>query len=100
MSEPKFTKGPWYVDQGEKVGYGIHSYHTRICIMRLATSDPLDIIATLPHDNTEEANAALIAAAPDMYWMLESLLDLLELNGLYAKHHEITELLKKARGEA
>ncbi|MCP4058377.1 MAG: hypothetical protein GY738_13895 [Pseudoalteromonas sp.] len=78
--ETKFTKGEWiascYVvvdSQGDTIA-------------DCGFSDEI-------HDEKEETNAALIAAAPEMYAMLERL----QLN--VADEIERDELLKKARDE-
>ena len=65
------------------------------------------LLGETPEDNPDRkeyldfdkitANAALIAAAPEMYAMLEDLLDKFR-NDEFAP--EIEKLLKKARGEA
>ena len=67
MSEPKFTKGPWEATYDSQLQALIEIYNTEDRIM----------VATLPDRGTVEAmpeieaNANLIAAAPDMYEALE-----------------------------
>lgn len=90
----KHTKGPWETDgrtiwDGQRVG---------------------SVVATLPscglHFNTE-ANATLIAAAPDLLEALENMLDVLVVltkntdRELYGKItlDNLETLIKKARGE-
>jgi hypothetical protein len=102
MSEPKFTPGPW-------------SVRDKICIFRFlsVTSDKSPFLiakimqpdmqgilenATKEKANWEQlsANAALIAAAPEMY---EMLVDIAEqrVTGL-SMYAAINKLLVKARG--
>ena len=69
MSEPNFTKGPWRVEQGgisSKDGYADVLYVESGTIYSEYTSDPPSLV--IPN----EANAALIAAAPDMLEALEA----------------------------
>lgn len=112
MSEPKFTPGPW-------------SVRDKICIFRFlsVTSDksPFMIAKVMEPDmqriledatkekaNWEQlsANAALIAAAPDMYEFIKSLtsfggqiaLATLGEDGMKI-YNEAMRVLAKARGE-
>lgn len=90
-NEAKFTKGPWNVDQ-----YG------NIVQVKSGKSDPRDCIRAgglaLASNNGEPmANRYLIAAAPEMYAMLQDIAN---------KWHDgtplalkINKLLTKARGE-
>ena len=84
MSKPNITNGPW------------ESQLTRIYggNKMLFTQDWWDSPEELKQ---AEANASLAAAAPEMYAMLEDLLDKFR-NDEFAP--EIEKLLKKARGEA
>ena len=84
MSEAKFTKAPWKIqDDGYgligvlfRKGYGVLVGHK---------------------DNESISNAHLIAAAPEMY---EMLIQLQIEGGLgIARHRQIDRLLSKARGE-
>ena len=93
MSEPKFTRDGWHVE-GRSVCIG----------------DTVYVPAMWCKDKTDEecrANAALIAAAPDMYDMLQSVLDecaICDPNFHYPGdcdlRGQIEAVLKKARGEA
>ena len=90
MSEAKFTKGEWSI-HGD---WGIKAEGVNDCI------------ATFEHfDQRPEwafANAHLIAAAPEMYEMLDEVLNVLghELNPTNKSYIKaIKELLAKARGE-
>ena len=88
MSETKFTPGPWNNCDGET----IETKEARICIVA-----PLNL---KPEES--DANAALIAAAPEMYRKLEWLqreFDESDDEELVAIGWEIELILKKARGE-
>ena len=89
MSEPKFTRGPWNNCDGET----IETKKARICIIA-----PLNLT-----QEESDANAALIAAAPEMYAKLKELADVLRFGGMRCTNRtmaqEIEEILKKARGE-
>jgi len=62
MSEPKFTKGPWKVQNN--LSYSDRKYHYQI----LTKDAGLWVANTEDCDSEEEeANAALIAAAPELY---------------------------------
>lgn len=84
MSEVKFTKGPWKVQDD---GYGL---------IGVALRNGFGVL--IGHKNKETiANAHLIAAAPEMY---EMLIQLQVEGGLgIARHRQIDRLLKKSRGE-
>ena len=85
MSEAKFTKGDWC----------IRLIDGKFAIMRHDTG--YGICSTVMCDDTDKANAHLIAAAPSMYAMLQELLDGGSLHRMDAK--SISDLLAKARGE-
>ncbi len=87
----KFTPGPWFTMFGNHV----HS-HGNGFVAR-ATDSPLGPAAN-------RANANLIAAAPEMYELLDRIKGMLEFckleNSIDAEtEHEIDRLLAKARGE-
>lgn len=89
MDEPKFTPGTWNNCDGET----IETKKARICIIA-----PLNLT-----QEESDANAALIAAAPEMY---EALADIAETCGNRGCSEtcaeagcKICEILKKARGE-
>lgn len=97
MSEPKFTPGPWHVE--------IVRYVCYIC----NEVGPHALTFDGSHFGTDSdiANANLIAAAPDMYDMLQSVLDecaICDPNFHYPGdcdlRGQIEAVLKKARGEA
>ena len=102
----KFTPGPWkYV----RVKEDIDTF-----AIRTETDDTLAAVGISPvgwRPGKDIANAALIAAAPEMYDELKDLLDAMEA-GLFPqaapgvdypavmeKKWELRKLLKKARGE-
>lgn len=110
MSE-KFTKGPWVGFDGKKFqNMGAWSAENDECGSHsaVAVTDANGAVLCLVveegiRDRFIDANAALIAAAPDMYEMLDKISDgLLEAGGIgnCALAKEIEELLAKARGEA
>ena len=83
MSEVKFTKGEWKVERFvNNKGFEI------------SFNDDGEVVSDYVY---EEADAHLIAASPEMYAMLQELLDGGSLHRMDAK--AISELLAKARGE-
>lgn len=82
MSEPKFTPGPWYVD-GTFV----------------TNDEDLDICSM--GDVAWEANAHLIAAAPELYEALRDLIAYCDPTGDYIDDELVwaRAALAKARGE-
>ena len=87
MSEPKFTKEPWEVSKNQPTVVGTREKSVCKCELdwNLGAGE-------------RKTNAALIAAAPDMYAMLEELATCGAIaNGLYVA--KIKKLLAKARGE-
>lgn len=90
MFEAKFTKGPW-VARG--------STPSRIYGMFRADKEVL-VAACGSVIEQAGANAHLIAAAPEMYMMLEKvLIEYKEMLGMSPEIDEIEQLLAKARGE-
>jgi len=89
MSEPKFTPGPW------RVGKSIYQSQARVVAEK--GGRVADVFAY--EEDQDHANAALIAAAPEMYELLDELdkaTTAAEIDALYTR---IPALLKKARGE-
>ena len=84
MSEVKFTPGPWRIEQ-------YPSIHVRSC----------DGECVLAHDYITDADAHLIAAAPELYEALEELYDAIDSAvGLTPERLEkARQALRKARGE-
>ena len=88
MSDTKFTKGVWsmrngyigVIDQSDTQSYGM--------MLNICSMDTWDF-------NNWKSNAHLIAAAPEMYEMLDEIMrDVSQVNVI-----EIRKLLEKARGE-
>lgn len=85
MSEAKFTKGPWEYD------------NRMIEVLADNGAEPVCF------DVCSDENGHLIAAAPEMYEMLDALCTyLIDLDSLGTTHkaRQIEKLLAKARGEA
>lgn len=107
MSEEKFTPGPWFIKQSEEIRspYSPNVSSTRITILDEPGGQyqSRHVIAQVAKGNGRgEANAALIAAAPEMYRKLEWLqreFDESDDEELVAIGWEIELILKKARGE-
>lgn len=92
----KHTPGPWTILGDFKGAVSIqHAEDSMsvICKLNNRCGQPF-------HAMNEDANAALIAAAPDLLNMIECLLESGELNGVGAEEYEqIEKLIRKARGE-
>lgn len=107
MSEEKFTKGPWFIKQSEEIrsSYSPNVSSTRITILDEPGGQyqSRHVIAQVAKGNGRgEANAALIAAAPEMYEQLKRNCDLCMLKHPECEWCEICDtgkVLKKARGE-
>lgn len=89
--ETKFTKGEWNIQDD---GYGM---------IGVKLKKGLGILIGRKSKETQ-ANAHLIAAAPEMYEMLDAIRcflseDGLQTSGLAKEIAKIPELLDKARGE-
>ena len=69
MSETKFTKGPWRATYDSQLQAAIEIYNTEDRVMVAVLPDR----GTIEAMSEIEANANLIAAAPDMYEALEHL---------------------------
>lgn len=92
MSE--FTKGPW-ISKEESGAFDIESDNLLIGVVLGVDLDHTGFNVC----NECQANAHLIAAAPDMYGMLESLSEQLTDINAHQAVNEIEALLAKARGE-
>lgn len=87
MKETKFTKGEWQVS-GD--GLNVNSGGCRVARAYSGSN--------IAYVQPARANAHLIAAAPEMYKLLEDYL--MKCNFVYGENYdEVEELLKKARGE-
>lgn len=86
MSEAKFTKGEWRAIEGFGSDYGVQIGN--------------DGGFKFHHEMANaEANAHLIAAAPELYAMLEKLSGQLTDINAHRAADEVESLLSKARGE-
>ena len=97
--KPKWTKGPWDLsDIGE---YGDWDGNSRV-----VAADDIRICAVHAGGDAEmsaenEANAHLIAAAPDLYKMLDRLLDEYAYDGKadISIWNDVHNVMARARGE-
>lgn len=98
MSEAKFTKREWAViTEPESERYLTTVDCGGVMQLNVITS-ATDI--TFAESFERRANAHLIAAAPEMYEMLEKIHDSMAGNGEYGEfYYDVKELLAKARGE-
>lgn len=100
MTEPKFTKGPWGLDVGfESSRPGDFDEYWQV-------HDGHDAIACSAncYAGNREANAHLIAAAPDLYEALQACLNFMEnteseLGFSLESADQARATLAKARGE-
>lgn len=93
----KFTKGPWFVYDDRR----FLILKGKVCVND-NDGEPIVVADTNHYFDEARANAALIAAAPDMYEMLDEISDgLLDAGGFgnCALAKRIEQLLAKARGE-
>lgn len=102
--ETKFTKGEWEVIDGTLVGEQVLFVHVNgngvVCIL----TNQVD--AHLPVSVEGKANAHLIAAAPEMYHMLNRVIqaqkdadnEIEHSDLLHFLYDDIEKLLAKARG--
>ncbi len=86
MSKTQFTAGPWHVTE----------YMSDYVI---DGADGFDVCNVINNDDIDRHNANLIAAAPEMYAMLEKLSMQLTAINAHKAVDEIERLLAKARGE-
>ena len=94
MSKPQFTSGPWHVSENQPTVVGTQEKVVCKCELdwNLGARE-------------RKANAALIAAAPEMYDLLQKVVNLEVLTGYWdiknncSLRESIQKLLKKARGE-
>ncbi|HJH05434.1 MAG TPA: hypothetical protein K8W19_15615 [Victivallis vadensis] len=94
MIEPKFTPGPWSILFNDKTKVVLEQQGVAVFVA--------DTYAGFTKSEEEQkANAALIAAAPEMYEGLKEIRDVMEKDGRFCRTVEaIDKLLMKARGEA
>jgi hypothetical protein len=104
MKETKFTKGPWnfWMHENKKL-HGL-SYLQIIHIgpegvEKICQFDCLHDLMPQSEKDSILANVALIAAAPDMYAMLEAIAKEMGDCRILLRGQSIQDLLAKARGE-
>ena len=103
----QFTPGPWYIRPrtAEQTVLGTTTY-TRTTILDDANGkySPKHVIAQIARGNgREEANAALIAAAPEMYdWQTAALAEMQSICRMFGVPDYVRESLEQLieRGEA
>ena len=95
MSKPQFTSGPWHVSKNQPTVVGTRE--KAVCKCELDWNLGAE---------ERKANAALIAAAPEMYAMLEQLVEAVKtLNAISLIKikdkliEDAVNIIKKARGE-
>ena len=103
-AEPKFTPGPWVAHyQGVYANGGVDTYSGAV-LGRVATAEPLSASDEdgrfWTASGCEEANAHLIAAAPELYNAVRALLKLHEAHHNEPLHAQAREILAKAEGKA
>jgi len=95
MTEPKFTPGPWNVKFHivDDMTFCVVEDESRKAICEVFSHEP-------NWEDEQEANARLLAAAPEMYEMLASIRRTLKYMG-YLPYlvKDIDLILRKARGE-
>ncbi len=98
MSKAKFTKGPWQTSyrKNKKGMYSQDVYCEKGETICTCDWYPVDEGSGITSTN-REGNAHLIAAAPEMYAALNSLVE--SGIGNMAMHNTVVDLLAKARGE-
>ena len=99
MSQPKFTPGPWTVGHG----YGIETAIKGWTYYPICYGKDEEQVCDIVYN---KADADLIAAAPEMYEFIESLINEIEENGLmehessrHAILNDANRVIRKARGE-
>ncbi len=90
MSEAKFTKGEWAVDSYASIDNSVRVMQGNILISYLFIFDDAEEV---------NANAHLIAAAPEMYKALKSILDSPYTELQEEDFEMIEKTLSKAKGE-
>jgi len=112
MSETKFTPGPWVTKQNGRY-IDCDGWHAEDANSSMSgfvgVSDEYGNVAALVvesiggvQEEQQEANASLIAAAPEMYAALKEVADLIVESGMDLTFDldSIQEALAKARGES
>jgi hypothetical protein len=94
MSAPKFTPGPWKFSIGGTGDFPTWGVHIGPTLLHLRPGFPMEVM---------DANARLIAAAPELYAALEGALDCLSsFPGVGSEQARASAeaALAKARGES
>ena len=118
MSKEKFTRGPWFADWEnnptffpfvwQENGYAVAKMCGKPSAKLENTTIPVACLSDFAEPEKVLANAALIAAAPEMYDLLEHYLDLIQKANdgdaiaeqkIFEQAADIEKVLKKARGE-
>ena len=91
MSEDKFTSGPWNNPEGGNLRGAVVAKDGEV------VCDPS---CAGRHEDDAEANARLIASAPEMYYILDIIDTYHAIKGVNNRwERTISKLLKKVRGE-
>ena len=104
MSETKHTPGPW-VGAGPSFGDPLPRYTTEIVTEWEDEDEQRPVICTLPfrhYDHENEANARLIAAAPELLEALEEIMKQTDQRSNYLIDHVYLiarAAIAKAKGE-
>lgn len=98
MSNPKFTKGPWYVSNVTVNGAHVPCSYGVACGGFTIASDVTSGATFGIVNEIQRANAAVMAAAPEMYYLLAELLEKEYVDTPTAL--KINAMLAKARGDA
>jgi hypothetical protein len=94
MEKQTFTQGPWEVDST-----GYRAAGNGLCVMAWHLGKCVAVTGAHNSDMPVDANAALIAAAPDLYEALKEIIDT-EWIGGKGGFVKARAALAKARGEA
>ena len=90
MSKPKFTPGPW-----EMFYFTQHELQTDFAMVKIGKRAHM-----IGHLEEDCANANLIAAAPDLYYALDKLFEVVTGDIPVGLSQVVYEALAKSRGEA
>ena len=95
MNKPNFTPGPWHVGRGHELVTGMSGWKYYPVCWSKDDENVCDIVYN-------KADADLIAAAPEMYKILDELLGSLKFHhpDMHYSISQIESVLRKARGES
>ena len=96
MSEPKFTPGPWRAVQHE-AGWTVDTGGLRGPVRAICYYEDGDPVGAVVMD---EADACLIAAAPDLYEASKDLLEFIVEVALRGPHYDETPALRSRLDKA